>query len=140
MANENPRATSERPEVLHPRWEEVLGEHREAIGRPERHDEIKERLRERVQEESHRIRPTVPVMPQQTVQGALVHPDARDIAAMPDARKVVALAQIALTEGIEPAIRLARSIDSAYVLDAFHDVLVDKLFNELIKRGKLHRQ
>jgi hypothetical protein len=44
------------------------------------------------------------------------------------------LIQIAMHSGIEKAVSRAKA-ESTYVLDAFHDALVDKLYNELKGRG-----
>lgn len=46
------------------------------------------------------------------------------------------LIQIAMTSGIEKAASSAKK-ESSYVLDAFHDALVDKLYNDLKGRGVL---
>lgn len=46
------------------------------------------------------------------------------------------LLQVAMISGIEKAASSAKK-ESSYVLDAFHDALVDKLYNELRGRGVL---
>ena len=137
MAKEHAQTNRGQREALHPVWEKALEEHREVTGHPERLGEAKESLRERVRQEVRRV-PPARAPAQKPPQQLPAHPNVRDIAVMPEARQVIALAQIALSEGIEPAVQLARDIGSAYVLDALHDVLVDKLFEELVKRGKLH--
>jgi len=48
--------------------------------------------------------------------------------------RVHQLVQIAMHSGIEKATSRAKA-ESTYVLDAFHDALVDKLYNELKGRG-----
>jgi hypothetical protein len=42
-----------------------------------------------------------------------------------------------MTQSIPEAVALAQESGSPYVLDELHDVLVDKFFEELVKRGKL---
>ncbi|MEK7453241.1 MAG: hypothetical protein AAB614_03330 [Patescibacteria group bacterium] len=47
------------------------------------------------------------------------------------------LVNIAFNDGLAIAISNAQKMNDPYVLDAFHDLLIDKLYEELIKRGKL---
>ena len=47
------------------------------------------------------------------------------------------LVNIAFSSGIESAVAKARKMNDPYILDAFHDLLVDRLYKELVKRGKL---
>lgn len=51
--------------------------------------------------------------------------------------KVEELVKIAFSKSIDEAIRLAKSADNAALLDAFHDYIVDELYNQLVERGKL---
>jgi len=50
------------------------------------------------------------------------------------------LVDIAFHAGVLEAIQEARKLNDPYILDAFHDVLVDKLRDELISRAKLEEQ
>jgi len=47
------------------------------------------------------------------------------------------LVDLAFQKGISYATDVARDIDNPYLMDAFHDTLVDKLHKELVERGKL---
>jgi len=47
------------------------------------------------------------------------------------------LVDSAFTSGLAVAIEKARKINNPYVLDAFHDILTDRLYKELVQRGKL---
>ncbi len=47
------------------------------------------------------------------------------------------LVNIAFHTGIVHAVNKAKSLNDPYILDAFHDLLADRLYDELIKRGKL---
>lgn len=51
--------------------------------------------------------------------------------------KLQHLVDIAFAKGLLEAITTARKADDPYLLDAFHDVLVDRLYNELIARRAL---
>lgn len=52
-------------------------------------------------------------------------------------KQVQALSRLAFSQGISYAISVARGLNNAYVLDALHDYLIDQLYEELIKKGKL---
>ena len=47
------------------------------------------------------------------------------------------LVDLAFQKGINYATDVARDLDNPYLMDAFHDTLVDKLHKELVERGKL---
>lgn len=52
-------------------------------------------------------------------------------------RQVKILTDLALEKSIHHAVAVAKRLDSAYVLDEFHDTLVGQLFEELKKKGKI---
>ena len=47
------------------------------------------------------------------------------------------LIKTALEKGLQKSIKIARALNNAYVLDKFHDTLVDQLYKELLEKGKL---
>lgn len=47
------------------------------------------------------------------------------------------LTTLAFEKGLEHSIKIARSLNDAYLLDELHDKLVGELHEELIKKGKL---
>ena len=53
--------------------------------------------------------------------------------------QVKALSDLAFQQGLDFAIEVAKGLDNAYVLDEFHDSLVDELRKELIEKGKLKK-
>lgn len=56
----------------------------------------------------------------------------------PDLQPLVQnLVNIAFTKGIPDAIKEAVKLDSPALLDAFHDILVDELYTQLIERKRL---
>lgn len=52
-------------------------------------------------------------------------------------RQIKLLTDLAFDKGVIHATEVARNLDSPYILDEFHDTLVDELYNYLIKQGKL---
>ena len=51
--------------------------------------------------------------------------------------KVQELVNVAFTTTISDAIKQAQATNNAALIDAFHDALVDELYNYLVERGKL---
>ncbi len=51
--------------------------------------------------------------------------------------KLQRLVDLAFAKGLLEAIREARKANDPYLLDSFHDALVDKLYDELVRRHKL---
>ena len=55
------------------------------------------------------------------------------------AGQVNKLTTLAFEKGLEHSIKVARSLNDAYLLDELHDKLVGELHEELIKKGKLKK-
>jgi hypothetical protein len=53
--------------------------------------------------------------------------------------KVQELVNIAFSKTIDDAIKQAQATNNAALIDAFHDALVDELYNYLVERGKLKK-
>ncbi len=53
--------------------------------------------------------------------------------------KVQELVNTAFSKTIDDAIKQARATNNAALIDAFHDALVDELYNYLVERGKLKK-
>lgn len=47
------------------------------------------------------------------------------------------LINLAFEKGLNRAIKIAKDLNDAYVLDEFHDLVVDKLYSELKRRGRV---
>lgn len=71
------------------------------------------------------------------IKPATIRKQAANLYGLKRNRQVEILADLALGKSVHHAIAVARRLDSAYVLDEFHDTLVDKLFEELKRRGKI---
>ena len=52
-------------------------------------------------------------------------------------RQIQLLTDLAFEKGIPHAIEVAKRLENPYLLDEFHDALVDELYNKLIEEGKL---
>lgn len=51
--------------------------------------------------------------------------------------RVQILVNLAFTESLDKAISKAKQYDDPYLLDRFHDEIIDHLYQDLISRGKL---
>lgn len=63
----------------------------------------------------------------------------RNLQTLDRENQVKALCQLALDKSIDFALEIAKQLDNAYVLDEFHDSLVDELQQRLFKEGKLKK-
>ncbi len=95
---------------------------------PEQHKEI---LKEGV---SKRIKTAQPVS---LAQEQVVVSSVQQIKIEPKERQIQLLTDLAFEKGIPHAVEVAKRLENAYLLDEFHDALVDKLYNKLIEEGKL---
>lgn len=55
----------------------------------------------------------------------------------PKQEQLQVLVGVALAQSIPEAVDLAEKLESPYLMDELHDVLVDKFYEVLIKRGKI---
>jgi hypothetical protein len=95
---------------------------------PEKQREI---LKEIVEEKITEV-PNVSLPVQPTVQRATIK-----LKDEPKERQVELLIQMVFGKGIVEAVEVAKNLDSPYLLDEFHDALIDHLYNKLVKEGKL---
>ena len=63
--------------------------------------------------------------------------DSKKIKNLDTAGQVKVLSALAFEKGINHSVRIARSLNDAYLLDELHDKLVGELHEELVKKGKL---
>ena len=101
---------------------------KEGILSPEQEKEI---LKEAVLE---RIKTSQPLPP---IQQQAIQQKAQDIKAEPKERQIELLIQLAFGKSVIEAVEVAKKLDNPYLLDEFHDALVDELYNKLIEQGKL---
>ena len=91
----------------------------------------KETLREVVTEKFSSIQQSAVPVPAPNTSGGSVSPAFRDA--------IQQLVTTAFTKSIDEAIKQAKASSNAALIDAFHDILVDELYNNLVERGKLSR-
>jgi len=52
-------------------------------------------------------------------------------------RQLTVLVNLAVTKSVYYAVKVARKIGNAYLLDRFHDAVVNELYEELVKKKKI---
>lgn len=62
---------------------------------------------------------------------------AQDLGRLSKEKQLDILVGVAMTQSIPESVVLAQAMDNPYILDEMHDVLVDKFYGELVKRGKI---
>lgn len=55
-------------------------------------------------------------------------------------RQMKMLVDLAFQQGIDKAVQAAKATGDAYLIDKFHDTLVDELRQQLIEKGKLKEE
>ena len=63
----------------------------------------------------------------------------KKIKTKPRAKQVQLLIDLAFEKGVIHATDVAKKLDDPYILDEFHDALVDKFYDYLVKQGKLEK-
>jgi len=98
----------------------------------------KEKLRELPRKKLEKVFPSqAPITPKPPQ--AQVVSDVAQIKDLSQDRQIAALVDLAFTKGIDHAVDVVRNLDNAYLVDAFHDTLIDKLKEKLISKGKLEQ-
>lgn len=64
----------------------------------------------------------------------------REIKNLSRKKQVETLISVAFKKGINSSVKIARSLNNAYVLDELHDMLVDELYKDLIEKGKIKEE
>jgi hypothetical protein len=124
--------------------EQQLAEKRAALGHGEAGQELppeKETLREIVGE---KIQQQVPqYQPAPLIQPPPARPQQDDSAlsyVLPELKeKVQELVNLVFNKGLDDGIKEASKSNNPALIDAFHDVLVDELYNMLVERKKLEQ-
>lgn len=60
--------------------------------------------------------------------------EAKEISKFPPSQQVGVLISLVFEKGLKQAISVVNEIDNPAILDEFHDILVDRYYQELIKR------
>ncbi len=97
---------------------------------PEKEKEI---LKETISEQTQKSQPITPIQ-----QQAITHLGQK-IKDEPKERQIQLLVNMAFEKGVVEAIEVAKSLDSPYLIDELHDILVDELYNKLVTEKKIEK-
>ncbi len=136
---ENPTLEQEIADI-----EQKLAAKKAELSKEELHTVVKEQIQEKVPEYQPSVSPpapnpiatepsqAVPVIPPPTAQApSYLSDELKD--------KIQELVNIAFNQSIEEAVKTVSKLNNPALIDAFHDVLVDQLYNTLLERGKLKK-
>jgi poly-D-alanine transfer protein DltD len=90
----------------------------------------KEILKEAVSERMATVQPAIGQQ-QATAQTAQKLKD------QPKDRQIQLLTELAFEKGVVEAVEVAKNLDNPYLLDEFHDALIDEFYKKLVEQGKL---
>ncbi len=109
--------------------EKNLAEKREALSREAVHEVVRQKIADA---------PTPQVTPQ-PLPVPDPNPSSGSGSSVPEElrQKVQALVNVAFLKSVDEAIKEAKATHNAALIDAFHDLLVDELYQHLVERGKL---
>lgn len=71
------------------------------------------------------------------VQQQAAQQQAQKIKDEPKERQIELLIQMAFDKSVIEAVEVAKKLNNSYLLDEFHDALMDKLYDTLVEQGKL---
>ena len=86
---------------------------------------------------SSSVAPAEPPAPPVTPPVTFKKPETQSFKGLEKNQQLKNLVDLAFQKGITYAADVARELDSAYLMDEFHDTLVDQLHKELVEKGKL---
>ncbi|PIQ92328.1 MAG: hypothetical protein COV69_02900 [Parcubacteria group bacterium CG11_big_fil_rev_8_21_14_0_20_39_14] len=137
-AAEMPRPKSiERGEKKLPIEEEILELEKKLAQKREEMEKVK-RLEGAVEEIGKAPpAPSAPVIPREEELTEEEKLSVKKIKMLSKERQLEILNEIALWRGLASAVKIAKALNNAYILDEFHDTLIDKLYKELVERGKI---
>lgn len=94
---------------------------------------IKEIIKEKTEKPAPpKVTPAIPPAVQKVVVKK-----AKEIKTEEKERQIQLLTDLAFEKGVVHATEVAKKLDDPYILDEFHDTLVDELYNYLVEQGKL---
>ena len=106
----------------------------------EKAEKIQETPAAGVTQEISKASPTPSPPPSGTTQAAGAAPKKEDSRDLDKEHQLKVLVDLALQQGIEKAVASAKATGDAYLIDRFHDTLVDELRQQLIEKGKLKEE
>lgn len=73
-------------------------------------------------------------------QAPAIQPISQTSQALISDNQVKALCELAFQKGVDVALKAAQELNNPYILDEFHDALVDQLYDKLIREKKIEKE
>jgi len=83
-------------------------------------------------------KPATPIAPASKLSSK-ISAQIKRLKALDRESQIKELCNLSFSEDLDFAVNVAKGLDSAYVLDEFHDALVDELYDKLIEKGELKK-
>ena len=116
----------------------LAGKKKELVDREEadQHDReiIKEVLKEKLEKPAP-LKATLPTASPPTPKAVVKK--VKELKGEKKERQIQLLTDLAFEKGVSHATEVAKKLDDPFILDEFHDTLVDELHNYLVEQGKL---
>jgi hypothetical protein len=123
---------------INPLEQEILGlEKQLAKKRADLQQEKPASLEQVLQKENPAVFPSGTVTAPVITDVAAIKQDSGQIRPLEKNQQLKALVDLAFTKGVAHAVEVVRDLDNPYLIDEFHDTLVDEFRKALIERGKL---
>ena len=100
-------------------------------------EKIKEAEKQVDTEEGARKTPPPPPPPSKMMTDEDIVTDLRHVMSLDKPKQVKVLVYLAFKKGVHHAFNIARKLKDPYLMDEFHDTMVDELYDLLVKKKKI---
>jgi len=112
---------------------------RELAEKKEGEKHNKELIKESIKEKTQLSEITITPPAKPLVASRAIIKKAKQIKGEKKEKQIKLLTDLAFERGIIHATKVANKLDDPYILDEFHDTLVDELYKHLVEQGKLKK-
>ena len=98
---------------------------------------LAEKKSELAQEKQPKAKESIPPASSPGPAPAQIQQQAQELKDLDKTNQIKRLCQLAFEKGLDEAVEVAKKLDNPYLLDEFHDTLVDELYQRLVEKGIL---
>jgi len=118
--------------------ERKLAEKKQELEEKKEVKQEKEIIKEIIKEKTEKPAPLKATTVAPSVQKVIVK-KVKELKGQEKERQIQLLTDLAFEKGVAHATEVAKKLEDPYILDEFHDTLVDELYSYLAEQGKLKR-
>ena len=133
-----PKAVEGTRETVSPTKEAIVEVPAPKIEKKREAEKIKETEKKIEAEELSQTKPLSPP-PSKLMTDQNLVADLKHVMSLDKPKQVKVLVYLAFTKGVHHAFHIASKLKDPYLMDEFHDTMVDKLYDLLIKKKKIKR-